>query len=476
MPFANLSPDAADAYFADGLTDELIIDLSRIAGLRMVPAAASFRLRGANKDLAAIARDFNVTHIVEGRVRKAGDDVRITAQLVDVAEDRTVWADKYSGNLAQAFALQERVSGAIAEALQLRLRLARRTPRPEAVEAFLKGRHFARQATSAGFQKALTFFEEATHLDGDYAAAFAALAETYVTLTTAWQALRALDTMPKAVAAAQRALEIDPQLVDAHVTRGLVAMYFEWDLQTAERAFNEALRINPNNVEAHKRYSELLIWLDTRYDEALSHVRRAVALDPVDPWAQVHVCWVHYFRRDFHAAIEQARQVLALEPLYGYGHYALGCALLTAGHCEEATACFNRSIQLDGRMSHSVALLGMAYALVGRRDEALGCLAELDALDREGRSVAMWKLHVYAGLGDADNVIECLKVAVDQRNSSTLYMLTHPYTDFVRRDPRFAVILRQAGLGYLATGTFEPEWLPSKIQAHKLIATSVEVR
>jgi serine/threonine-protein kinase len=206
-----------------------------------------------------------------------------------------------------------------------------------------------------------------------------------------------------------------------------------------------------------------LIWLDTRYDEALRHVRRAVALDPVDPWAQVQVCWVHYFRRDFHGAIEQAHQVVALEPLYGYGHYALGCALLTAGHCEEAIACFNRSIQLDGRASHYVALIGMAYALIGRRDEALGCLAELDALDREGHSVAMWKLHVYAGLGDADNVIACLKVAVDQRNSSTLYMLTHPYTDFVRRDPRFAALLRQAGLGHLATRTFEPEWSRSTI-------------
>jgi serine/threonine-protein kinase len=388
--------------------------------------------------------------------------MKIENALVDVAKGRTAWADKYSGDIAQAFALQERVSGAIAKALQLRLSVTRRTPRPEAVEAFLKGRHFARQATGAGFQKALACFEEATHLDPDYAAAFAALAETYVTLTTAWQALRALDTMPKAVTASQRALEIDPQLADAHVARGLVAMYCEWDLQTAERAFNEALRINPNNVEAHKRYSELLIWLDTRYDEALRHVRRAVTLDPVDLWAQVQVCWVHYFRRDFDAAIEQARQVVAFEPLYGYGHYALGCALLTAGHFEEANACFNRSIQLDGRTSHNVALSGIAYALIGRRDEALGCLAELDALDREGRSVAMWKLHVYAGLGDADNVIECLKVAVDQRNSSTLYMLTHPYTDFVRRDPRFEALLRQAGLGHLATRTFEPEWSPSR--------------
>jgi serine/threonine protein kinase len=458
LPFANLSPDADDAYFSDGLTDELITDLSRIAGLRVVPGAASFRLKTANKDLATIAREFNVGYIVEGRVRKAGQNVRITAQLVDISEDRTVWADKYTGDLDQVFEVQERVSRAIADALQLQLRPMSRVPKPDAVEAYLKGRHFARQATSIGFQRALECFRHATDLDPNYAQAFAALADVYVDLTTAWDALPALETMPKAQAAALRALDLDPSLPEAHAVRALVAMFYEWDRQTAEREFTEALRLNPNYADAHKRYATFLIWLDPRYDEALDHIQRAARLDPIDPWIQAYIVFVHSFRRDYIRAVEQGRRVIALEPLYGFGHYALGCALLTSGQTEEAIGCFKRGIELDGRGSHHVALLGMAYAIVGQRDKAFDCLAELDTLDMAGRNVAMWKLHVYVGLGAADQVIQCLEAGVAQRNSSTLFMLTHPYIDFVRRDPRFVALLHQIGFGYLATRTWQPEW------------------
>ena len=463
LPFANLSPDADDAYFSDGLTDELITDLSRVAGLRVAPSTASFRLKSLNKDLAAVAREMNVQYVVEGRVRKAGHTVRITAQLVEVAEDRTVWADKYSGDLNDVFELQARVSRSIADALQLQLRPAARAPKPEAVEALLKGRHFARQATSAGFQKALECFDQATQCDPNYAPAFAALADVYVDLTTAWDAMPALETMPKAQAAALRALKLDPTLPEAHNVRAMVAMFYEWDRQTAEREFQEALRLNPNYADAHRRYANFLIWLDPRYEEALAHIQQAIALDPVDPWIQTYAVWVHYFSREYVRAVDQARQAVALTPLYGFAHHSLGCSLLTSGATAEAIASFKRGIELDGRASHYVALLGMAYAIGGQRDKALECLAELDALDKAGRDVAMWQLHVYAGLGDADQVIRCLDVAVARRNSSTLFMLTHPYTDFVRRDPRFITLLEKMGLGDLARRTWTPEWRPPTV-------------
>jgi TolB-like protein/cytochrome c-type biogenesis protein CcmH/NrfG len=458
LPFANLSADADDAYFSDGLTDELITDLSRVAGLRVAPSAASFRLKNANKDLATIAGEFNVRYIVEGRVRKAGRSIRITAQLVDVAEDRTIWADKYTGELEHVFELQERVSRSIAEALQLRLQPASRVPKPEAVEAFLKGRHFARQATSAGFQKALQCFQLATELDPNYAPAFASLGDVYVNLTTGWDALPALETMPKAQAAALRAMELDPTLPHAHVVRAMVAMFYEWDLPTAEREFKEALRINPNHADAHRWYAQLLMWLDTRYAEALDHVQRAASLDPVDLQIQVYTALVYGFSRDFSRAVERAQHLVAAEPLFGFGHFVLGFLLTWAGRSDEAISCFRRAIDLDGRESHHVALLGTAYAITGDRTQALACLAELDALDRAGRNVAPWKLHVYVGLGDADQVIRCLEVAVDQRTSSTVFMVTHPYLDFVRRDPRFIALLQKMGLGYLTTRTWQPEW------------------
>lgn len=190
--------------------------------MRVAPAAASIRLKKADKDLATIARELNVRYIVEGRVRKAGQSIRITAQLVDVAEDRTIWADKYAGEFEHVFELQERVSRAIAEVLQLTLRASVRVPKPAAVEAFLKGRHFLRQATSAGFQKALEYFADATLLDPDYAPPFAALGETYVTLTTAWETLPALETMPKAVRSRYCNRQLSKVFIRTHTSPGTV--------------------------------------------------------------------------------------------------------------------------------------------------------------------------------------------------------------------------------------------------------------
>ena len=464
LPFTTLSHDVDDGYFGEGLTDELIADLSRVADLRVVPSAASFRLKNTDKDLATIAREANARYIVEGKVRKAGRTVRITSELVDVRENRSIWADKYTGELEQVFELQERVSAAIAAALQLTLRPAPRSPKPEAREAFLKGRHSMRQATVAGLRDSVLYFQQAIEADPDYAPAFAALADAYVTLTQGWDALPALETMPKAQRAAQQALALDPNLADAHLALGNVSMFYEWSLPKAEACFQTALRLNPNYAEAHKSYAALLIWLDTRYDDALSHSERAASLDPFDPWVHVWAVFVHSFSRNFHKAIEQARRAIGIAPFYGFAHYALGCALASAGEPLQAIGSFERAISLDGRSSQSVALLGFTYALLGQRDRAMAALTELEEHESAGRNVATWKLHVYAGLRDADHVIHCLEQAIQQRSSSTLFILTHPYVDFVRRDPRFGALLTQAGLERFAAQRWT-EWHPKSISS-----------
>ena len=346
LPFANLSANPEDEYFSDGLTEELITDLSRVVDLRVVPSAAAFRLKNTAKDLVTIGREYNVRYVLEGRVRKAGQRARITAQLVDVWGDRPIWADKYPGELDRVFELQKRVSRAIAEALQMHIRPPSRAPKAEASEAYLKGLHFARQATAEGLHKALQYFQQAAEIDPAYVRALAAMAETYVTLTMAWETLPAHETMPKARTAAQRALDLDPNSAEAHTALALVSMYYDWDLARAEQAFKEALRLNPHSVEAHVWYGTLLIWLDTRYDEALLHLQHATQLDHVDPWLQVWGGWVYVFSRDHNRAIDHARQVIALHPLYGYAHYYLGCALLMTGQTTEGIASFRRAIEL----------------------------------------------------------------------------------------------------------------------------------
>jgi tetratricopeptide (TPR) repeat protein len=311
--------------------------------------------------------------------------------------------------------------------------------------------------------KALDCYKQAVQLDPGYADALAALATTYVMITMGWDALPAHDTMPKARTAAKQALELEPNLAEAHTALGMVSMYYDWDLVRAEQSFKEALRLNPNSVEAHIWYVGLLIWLDTRYEEALSHLRHATQLDPVDLLGQVMAGFVYQFSRDFNGAIDHAGRIVALDPLYGFGHYHLGCALVLAGRTNEAIASFERAMELAGRGATFVALSGLAYAVAGQKERALACLDELVAYERAGKNVAAWKVHVSAGLGDADQVISDLEQAVDERASSTLFLFTAPYLDFVRQDPRFIALLRRAGLERLAKYRGYPEWYPPNV-------------
>lgn len=461
LPFTNLSPDPDDAYFSDGLTEELITDLIRIRDLRVVSSASAFRLKGTNKDLHSIGSELGVRYVLEGRVRKSGRSVRITAQLVDVQDDSPTWADKFSGDLENIFELQELVSHAIADALKVQLAPALPAPNAAAAEMLLRGRHFLRQQSGDGMHKALECFQRATELDGNYAPTFSALAETYVLMSQAWDALAPKETASKAKAAAKRALELDDTLPEAHVAYGQVATYHDWDLATAEHAFRDALRLNPNHAEAHKWYAMLLIWLDTRFAEALEHITWAIELDPLNPWLQVQCVWVHSFSRDFEGAIARAREVVNLAPLYGYGHYALGASLAMVGMVGEAVERLHRAIDLDGRSIHYVALLGLHYAMAGRQADALECLAELEVHERDGKSVWAWKLHIFAGLGETDRVMQCLEQAFEERSASLVFLLTHPLVDCVRDDPRFGDLLRRMNLEHLATYRPESSWNPT---------------
>ena len=461
LPFSNLSPEPDDVYFSDGLTEELVTDLSRISELRVISSASTFRLKGTDKELHIIGQELQVRYAVRGRVRKAGQNVRITVQLIDLVDDSSVWADKYSGNLNKVFELQEQVSRAIADALHVHLRPPSRIPRPEAVESYLKGRHFFRQVTSNGFKNALDCFQNAIKIDPNYAPAYAGLAYTYTLQTAGFEGLPAHETMPKAKIAARHAFEIDPTLPEAQVALGLIATYHDWDLATADSAFREALRLNPNYADAHGWYTSPLIWLDTRFAEALDHARRAVKLNPVDPWAWVQLAWTHYFSRDFEGAIKQSQQLLNIEPNVGIGHYFLGHHLATYGKPADAEQCINRAIELDGRYVHYVAWLGLCKAISGKEKEARRCLAELESYEREGKIVWPWKLVVFAGLNNSEAVMQCLDAAFHERSTSLLYHLTHPLVDCVREHPRFIDLLKRMNVENLVNYRPDYPWEPT---------------
>jgi len=259
------------------------------------------------------------------------------------------------------------VSRALAQALQVELVGAFRMPNVEATEAYLKGRHHFRQATTDGLKTALDCFEQATQSDPHHALAHAGIADTLVWMAAAWEGVAAREARPKARAAAERALELDPNLAEAHIALGAVATYFDWDPQLAERCFRHALALRPNDATALKWYTSPLIWLQTRFEEARAHIRRASLLSPVDPWVQYQHVLVYYFSRDFDGAIERARDLIKLEPLWGLGHYGLGFCLATTGRLIEARDSLRRSIELDGRGVHQLAWLGAADALGGAK-------------------------------------------------------------------------------------------------------------
>ncbi len=449
------------------MTEEIINALVQVTGLHVAARTSVFALKGKGHDLQTIAGKLNVRTVLEGSVRKAGNRIRVTAQLVNASDGQHLWAERFDREVADVFAIQDEIALNIVGKLKInllgeekKLVLKRHTENLEAHSWYLKGRHFFRQATTEGMQKALGAYQRAIESDPTYAPAFAALAYTYVWMTAAWLALPASETMPKARTAAQQALALEPTLPEAHVSLALVATFYDWNLPGAERAFNEALRLNPNYAEAHGWYTAPLIWLDTRFAEALDHGRHAVDLNPVDPWARFQLCWTHYFGRDFEGAIAQARQLINLDPLWGSGHYVLGVALVTAGRAAKALASIQRAIELDGRVVHCIAWLGLSYAIAGKNDEALGCLAELETHEREGRSVAAWKLVVHAGLRDSDAVMRCLNEAFDEHSASLVFHLTHPLVDSLRMTPRFLDLLRRMGLEHLATYLPKTAWKP----------------
>ncbi len=457
LPFENLSPDPADGYFADGLTDEVISDLSSIHSLRVIARASMMRFKGSDKEPSVIAREVRVRYVLDGSVRRAGPSFRLTVRLVDATTGATVWSDKLGGRIEDVFAVQETLSRTIVDALRVTLipqdatRLAaaptRRPSSAAAIEEYLKGRHLFALATADGLAKAAECFRRATELDAEFAPAFAGLASTQVYMTIGWQALPAHETMPRASAAARRAIQLDPGLAEAHVALGMVAMYYEWDPRSAEAEFREAIRLNANYAEAHSAYVRLLTSLELRFEEAIEHGRRAAAISPLDPWVLWYLGIAHYFARDYQARIDIQRRIIELHPHWGQGHFGLGVVLSTAGRAAEATASHLRAIELDGRWPQHVAWLGVSYALSGNEVGARQCLAELEGPGPGQTGLWAWQMPIHAALGHPDEVIRALEQAVEERSSTVILHLNHPFVDCVRQDPRYHALLRRMKLG-----------------------------
>jgi TolB-like protein/Flp pilus assembly protein TadD len=452
LPLVNLSGDPGEEYFADGMTEALIADLAGLGGLRVISRTSVMRFKGSDEPLPEIARKLGVEGIVEGSVFRAGNRVRITAQLVHGPTDSHLWARSYERDLGDVLALQGEVARAVAREIHLsldpqeQLRLeGRGSVPPETQECYLLGRYLLNQRTTAALEKSVEHFERAIEGAPNYAAAYSGLADSLALLAGAGHGRPARDLVERARGAATRALELDEHLAVAHTSLAFLRFKFDWDWPGAEAAFRRALELSPGDASAHHWYALFLSALG-RHQEAEAHVQEARQLDPLSLIIRVAAARVLQFARDFDRAIEHCREALELEPGYAEAHFNLGMCCLHKSMYPEAIDELEKAVALSGERPLFLAVLGNALARSGRTDEAQGILVRLRALSQAQpvSSTAFAILHL--GLGESDRSFDAMEEAIDGRDGMIVFLDVDPLSDGVRTHPRVTGFLRRLGL------------------------------
>jgi TolB-like protein/DNA-binding winged helix-turn-helix (wHTH) protein/Flp pilus assembly protein TadD len=451
LPLENLSNDASQDYFADGMTDELITHLGQISAIRVISRTSAMTYKNAHKPLAEIARELNVDAVVEGSVLHSGDRVRIAAQLIRVPADKQIWAESYEGDFRDTLALQSRVARSIAA--QIRATLNRqeqvaleksKAVNPEAYEAYLKGRYFLNKRSGDGLRTAIEYFKRAIETDSAYAEAYSGLADAYA-LSGDWKygVLSPQDAFPKAKAAATKALALDESLGEAHASLAYALDLYGWDWEAAETEYKRAINLNVGYATAHQWYSWHLIMMG-RNSEAIAELREAETLDPLSLIIGADVADALSVAHRFDEAEQQSRKTLQLDPNFAVGHYELGQALEQKQLHDQAIAEFQRAIEISGHSGAFDSNLGNAYAVSGRREQAIKIVKDLESRHDQNPSLDADIALVYVGLGDQDQAISWLNKGYEARFKASI--LLRPAFDPLRSDARFKELMRRVGL------------------------------
>ena len=448
LPLENLSGDASQDYFSDGMTDELITQLAQVPDLRVISRSSMMTYKQSHKPLAEIARELNVQAIVEGSVLRSGDHVRITAQLIRLPADEHIWAHSYEGDLRDTLVLQNQVAQAIANQIRVTVSGQQRVQNPRAVNAqaydsYLKGRYYWNKRTIEGLKEAINYFKQSISIDPGYAEAYSGLADSYA-LAGDWAngILPPSEAFPLAKAAANEALALNDRLAEAHTSLALVLDLYYWDWDAAEKQYALAINLNPGYAVAHEWYAWHLLLLG-HGAEALFEMRRAESLDPVSPVIRSNLADVLTVSHLFEESVRQSRRTLALDPNFAIGHFHLAEALVQQRQYEAAIAEFQQAIELSGHLALFDANLAHAYALSGRRADALKIAKDMEArldLNPAAGRIAL----IYVGLGDLDQAMNWLNKAYDARFNPEV--LVRPTFDPLRSDARFRELRRRLGL------------------------------
>jgi len=448
LPFVNMSADKNDEYLSDGVSEELITALSKITGLQVKARTSSFAFKGKNEDIQKIGELLHVSHLLEGSVAKAGNKLRITAQLIQASDGNHEWSDTYDREMQDIFAVRSEVAQQVAATLKVRLLGEEKkqidkkpTENLEAYNLYRQGRFYADKLSEEGM-KALPFFQQAIEKDPHFALAYAGMADNYVIAADAIIPPR--EAFSKAKEAALKAIELDDSLAEAHASLGLVHYHYDWDWPAAEQELKRAISLNPQSAQSYTLYTHYLAGMG-RYDEAKKYGARALELDPLSLSAHWFLGWgaIHAGRSD--EAIGFFSKALELDPDNPWTRWFLGRAYLLSGNSSRAIEEMETGLRFGPDDPLGLGFAGYVYAVTGRRADALKILQRLDELQKRRFISTISRVYVYAGLGDKDKAFEWLEKAYEERSDSLAWFRFDPESKSLQSDPRFAVLMRKIG-------------------------------
>ncbi len=450
LPFVDMSPERDQEYFCDGIAEELINSLGKLQHLRVASHTSTFSFKGQGLDVQTIGGKLNVSTVLEGSIRKAGNRLRITAQLVNVEDGYQLWSERYDRELDDVFAVQDEISKAIVDTLKIKLGLGedelimkRYTENLEAYQLYLKGRFYLNERTAASIKKSLEFFNQAVQKDHDYALAYAGMADGYLLL--GWYGDRVpTESFSRARAAVGKALEIDPTLAEAHASLAAIKEGYDWAFIGAEQEFQRAIELNPNYATARHWYGVYLARMG-KFDEAHRQLHRALDLDPYSPTININVGTAYYLARKYDEAVPHIRKALEIDPNFIPAHSSLGQVMVAQGRYEEGILelmCAN----VTGNDPWILATLVHAYGLGGNKQAAQLIHKELKEMSARRYVPAVCRAIAWLGLGEREKAFEMLEQAYQERAGLWFLLRGDPVFDNLRTDPRFTALLKKIGL------------------------------
>lgn len=449
LPFQNKNSDTDSEYLSDGLAESLIFRLSQLPGLKVSPTSSVMRYKGKEPEVEKIARELGVEAVMTGRLVKRGDSLNITVELVDVKNNKSLWGEHYERKVSDLLTTQREMATAIAQKLQLKLAgnetrgiTKKYTDNNEAYQLYLKGRFHFYKRSKNDLERSIEIFQQATKLDPNFALAYVGLAESYGVIPS-FPYASANEMMPHAKAAAAKALELDPDLPEAHAVAGMIAATYDWDWAKAEREFKKSLELDANIANTHYRYAWVYLSPMGRHDEAIAEMKRATDLEPLSLQQGANFAAVYMYARQFDLAVEQARRMYELDP----GQIGAQSWLQFSYN---AKGMYAESLAMSEKISRSDYVFfgqrGYALAQTGRRKEAEEVLKRWKELAKTRYVMSYWIAVVYAALGDTEAAFAELEESYQQREWFFPRLKTDPFMDPLRSDPRFADLLKRTGL------------------------------